>query len=174
MTARRNERKHREDRNRASKLGRKCKGCGADVPTSRPANAKFCSCSCAKRNERPRYVKQQPLSSPNASGALAELFVAADLLGKGFNVFRAVLPGASCDLVAERSGLLCRIEVKKAMRHANGTIGFAMKQGQKEKHDVLALYFHGESGVEYRPAIESWFFVHGPVEKSLGAQEARS
>ncbi len=45
-------------------------------------------------------------------GYVAELLVAADLLSKGFDVFRAVNPNAACDLVACRSGALSRIEVK--------------------------------------------------------------
>lgn len=50
-------------------------------------------------------------------GAISELLVAADLLDKGFDVFRALSQHASCDLIAlDADGSVSRIEVRTANR----------------------------------------------------------
>ena len=46
-------------------------------------------------------------------GASAELFVCQDLLLKGFEVFRAVSPSTSCDLILKIDKKLYRLEVKR-------------------------------------------------------------
>jgi hypothetical protein len=45
-------------------------------------------------------------------GAISELAVCADLLSKGYDVFRSVSPAAPCDLIAQKEGKLIRVEVK--------------------------------------------------------------
>src|SRR5208337_2252007 len=47
-------------------------------------------------------------------GAVSELEVAADLMRREFEVFRALSPAASCDLIAIREGRILRIEVRTA------------------------------------------------------------
>ena len=54
-------------------------------------------------------------------GAKNELVVAADLIEKGFNVFRSLTPNAPFDLVAYRNKRLYRIEVKTAKLNSDGT-----------------------------------------------------
>lgn len=45
-------------------------------------------------------------------GAIGELRVSADLLARGYDVFRAVSPCAKVDLVALKGGRTIRVEVK--------------------------------------------------------------
>ena len=45
-----------------------------------------------------------------------------DLMVKGFEVFRALSGGASCDLAVVHNGVLARIEVRTAYRTAKGDI----------------------------------------------------
>lgn len=53
-------------------------------------------------------------------GAIGELIVSADLMARGFLVFRAVSPYAPCDLVASVAGDLFRVEVKVADKNESG------------------------------------------------------
>ena len=67
-------------------------------------------------------------------GAIAEWLVAADLLAKGYEVFRPLHQGSSCDLAAY-DGTFYRIEVKYSSRDDTG-IWLTRNAG---KYDVLAL-----------------------------------
>lgn len=56
--------------------------------------------------------KPQPMVSTSTTGATHELLVTTDLLKRGFNVYRAISPNAPCDLIVEKDGKLCRLEVR--------------------------------------------------------------
>lgn len=47
-------------------------------------------------------------------GVLAELLVCADLLNKGWEIFRPISATATCDLIAVKGSAAVRVEVKKA------------------------------------------------------------
>ena len=65
---------------------------------------------------------------------MGELLVSADLLKKGYEVFRALSPGCSCDLVAMKNEKLIRVEVKTRQK-SQGSFSFKTKK----KADLLAL-----------------------------------
>jgi len=50
--------------------------------------------------------------APSTVGAIAEHRVAADLLLRGYEVFRASSPTCSCDLIAYRGGVMRSLEVR--------------------------------------------------------------
>lgn len=57
------------------------------------------------------------------TGAINELFVANDLLIRGFSVFRSLSPSCFCDLIAvHKSGEVFRVEVKTASVDTSGKI----------------------------------------------------
>lgn len=83
-------------------------------------------------------------------GTIAQLVVEADLLSRGFEVYRAVNPGSSCDLLALIHGTkTIRIEVKSCKRDASGLL-FCDISRNVGKFEVLA----GVEGtkVHYRSA----------------------
>jgi hypothetical protein len=147
-----------------------CRSCSGPIERERLVHqggrTKFCaSCAPEQTAERLRVnrearkakfgaLKPSTLSHMVASdlGALAELQVSADLLRRGFHVFRAVSPAASCDLVAMRGEEILRIEVKSARRYACGVQYNNPKD--RSRFDVLALAVEGE-GIEYRPSLDS-------------------
>lgn len=91
-----------------------------------------------------------------AIGATAELLVAADLLRRGYDVYRSVASNADCDLIVGRYKKLCRIEVKSAVVR-DGYVRFKSHRMNLLAHDVLALCFLRDFRIEYRPPIERWF-----------------
>jgi len=104
-----------------------CAYCGSEIPWHRnfPAT-KFCSQKCYDRAEREKQHKLNPprdikLSS-GTMGAVSELRVAADLLLRGYEVFRSVSPSASCDLAVLRNGRLLRIEVRTSVYRRDGNV----------------------------------------------------
>lgn len=152
-----------------------CTGCGGEIEAARQrfqgGRIRHCAeCSRLRTNERNRrnkaryaaegrpYMKKGLVPSPflhmvaSDVGALAELVVSADLLKRGFHVFRAVSPAASCDLLVMRDGQIWRVEVKTAQRSTDGSLTYD-KPRDRARFDVLALMVG--SDVVYRPDFAS-------------------
>lgn len=72
-----------------------------------------------------------PKPSPCDVGAANELSVAADLIRRGYDVFRNMSPNGQTDLLAMRDGIVLRVQVKSA--HV----------ARAESNDVLAVYKQG-------------------------------
>jgi hypothetical protein len=72
-------------------------------------------------------------------GALSELLASTDLLAQGFEVFRALSPACSCDLIACRGGLTLRIEVRTGQCHKS-RIHFARGPGDRCDHYCVVLH----------------------------------
>jgi len=71
------------------------------------------------------------------AGAISELLVCADLMSKGWDVYRATDPTCACDLMAVRPGIApVRVEVKTGKPEAGRLLRLHSKVG---KFDVLAL-----------------------------------
>jgi hypothetical protein len=73
-------------------------------------------------------------------GAANELLAAADLLRRGFDVFRNVAP-SGCDLVIVRGHFVWRVEVAAATIRRDGQLGYAVSmrhRGDPAHFDVLA------------------------------------
>lgn len=64
--------------------------------------------------------KSKTLVSIGDKGAIAELIVAADLMNKGYDVFRNLSPNGPADLISLKDGKLQLVQVKKR-RKINGS-----------------------------------------------------
>jgi Holliday junction resolvase-like predicted endonuclease len=88
-------------------------------------------------------VDSSPYRKCGDKGAAAELLVCADLLSKGFHVYRAVSPCAQTDLVVignnGSADKILLIEVKSTTYHKDGTPAYKIQPNQKGKFDVLAM-----------------------------------
>jgi hypothetical protein len=144
---------------------RSCKYCGTNfVP--RPKTSIYCSPKC--RTERTKILSGQGhfsgsgLSSGEI-GAIGELFVCADLLGKGYEVFRSVSPTCSCDLVIFDGCSLLRVEVRTGCRSMDDRIRYS----GSTRADVMAVYVPSEKLVIYCPEL------HG-VYRGAGSAAAKT
>jgi hypothetical protein len=109
---------------------------------------------------RPRVKPPKPVIprwgrniSTHANGRIGELYVALDLLRRGYDVFASVAWTQSCDLVAvsRKSYKALRLEVKGATRTPTGKSAFC-KPRDPSRYEHLAIVFPtGE--VEYRPEL---------------------
>ena len=123
---------------------RRCKTCNKGFTPGREWS-KFCSSIC--RSEDYRCVSQYPNLNPGTVGAISELRVATDLLIKGYEVFRALSPHASCDLAILRDGKLLRVEVRTGYENKNGTAWAT----RNHKADVMAICV--PSRIVYEPSL---------------------
>ncbi len=117
-----------------------CLGCGGELSEQkRRRRAKFCSVGCHTRYQNRQWGRVNPGSgvSSGTAGAIGELKVAADLLAKGYEVFRAVSPSCSCDLAILLKDQLLRVEVRTGYRSpGTGRIIYPKSGG---KRDVMAV-----------------------------------
>ena len=82
-------------------------------------------------------------------GAIHELAVSADLLRRGYAVFRALSPSCSCDLVIMKNGVLQRVEVTSG-RHTKTKIEWLPKD--PAKFDLLAVVTR-DGQIHYTPEV---------------------
>jgi hypothetical protein len=133
-----------------------CHFCEKPLDPLKPhsAHRKFCDKQCKKADQRRRYEKRNPhvniKLSPATVGAAAELAVCADLLQRGYEVFRAVSPACSCDLIILRDNQTKRVEVKSGNYRVFGEL-VCFPSYDKARCDVLAVYLGDK--ILYSPDI---------------------
>jgi PD-(D/E)XK nuclease superfamily protein len=145
-----------------SPLASVCLGCACLIPPQRlKRHAKYCNNAC-----RRQFVLQEQqnsrlyvLSNKGITGAIAELTVCADLLGRGYEVFRAVSQSASCDLIIMRHGQMQRVEVKMGTIHPRtGRLSYA---GDQIRADIVAVL--SKAGITYLPSLTEDKVASQPV-----------
>ncbi len=94
--------------------------------------------------------------STGTLGAIHELLAAADLMRRGYHVFRALSPHCPSDLLIYRAGTALRVQVRTAQMPdpASRILQFSLKARDRGTFDLLALVVRGD-GVYYLPALPS-------------------
>ena len=80
---------------------------------------------------------------------------AADLMTKGYQVFRALTPDAECDLVVISKGKCYRVEVKSTFVVYVGkdaTVAGSLVASNKYRYDILAEVVNGS--ILYTPSLD--------------------
>ena len=91
----------------------------------------------------------EPSSFRSTRGAISELTVSANLMARGYEVFRALSPSASCDLIALKDGEVLRVEVRTGTYYEpTGSIGVS----RRGDYDLLAIVV-AEIGVLFEPEL---------------------
>jgi len=130
-----------------------CLACSTPIPAKRlRRHSKYCANACRRTValQQQRSTRLYPCSNNGTTGAIAELIISADLLGRGYEVFRAVSPSASCDLIIMREGQMQRVEVRMGRTHpTTGRLSYA---GDKIRADIVAVL--SKTGITYMPSLE--------------------
>ena len=95
------------------------------------------------------YHKGLLTSNTASEGALGEMLVVADLMCKGYQVFRAVSPSADFDLIVLKGGELKRVEVTKGNMR-NGKLTWP---AHPRPRDILAVWLVDKT-IIYSPCLE--------------------
>ena len=82
--------------------------------------------------------------------------MAADLLRRGWEVFRAVSPACSCDLIIHRAGVLLRVEVRTMNYYAKGDRWYVSAGSDPSRYDVLASWNPATEQPTYAPTLLTW------------------
>jgi len=110
---------------------------------------------------RTKYSDPQPTRAESkniygmnssTSGAFSEFIVCVDLMKRGYEVFRAVSPANSCDLIALKPGAMKRIEVRTG-NYSKGKISFAKKIEDEGRSDHYAVVVEDRVAF-YKPLLQ--------------------
>lgn len=88
-----------------------CINCGNSFWTGKFPHKRFCSIECQKKFYKP-YAPLSKTVPPGTVGAIGELAVSIDLMKKGFEVYRALSPSSSCDVLALKGGKSYPLEIR--------------------------------------------------------------
>lgn len=110
----------------------------------------YCSRRCRYNAAKKDFLPIYPTLSTGTAGAIGELRVATDLLVKGFEVFRAVSPSCSCDLVTLFQGKPRRVEVRTG-HYGKNRIIYCAKPIDTGRYDILAIVL--PDNIIYRPDL---------------------
>jgi len=130
-----------------------CSNCSKAFNASR-RNSKFCSLRC----QRVVHIKKLQVSprrypgiASSTIGAIGEMLVAADLLSKGFEVFRAVSSACSSDLMISKNGKVISVEVRTGRTYIHGIL----PSRSDHRADILAINLGDR--IVYRPELGGLF-----------------
>lgn len=119
-----------------------CRACGKFFPDKQGKR------SCSRKCKQKAYAK--PITSlhkewgvnTGTSGAIAELMVSSDLLQQGFEVFRALSPASSSDLLAFKLPIPAfRIQVRIGQIRAGKKVGISDSSLVHEDYEILAIVY---------------------------------
>lgn len=98
-----------------------------------------------------RLTNHLPQYSTSAMGAMSELRIAIDLTLRGYEVFRALEPSATCDLIALKDGKCLRVQVKTATTYtyAAGGVKLVCSRGASGQYDLLAMVHRETQAISY-------------------------
>ena len=130
----------------------KCATCGKTHDWSSHWR-KYCSYECRHAAKKKLNSASRDFKLPSSTvGTINELLVAADLLQRGFQVFRALSPSCDCDLAVLIGKRLVRLEVTTGVQCQNGNASFA--RHDPGRYDAIAIMV--SNAIRYTPAVETW------------------
>ena len=134
-----------------------CKYCGGPISDGRiRRHCKYCSPRCQKLNQEKSIHHEKIIPNVNTAtvGAFGELLVAADLISKGYEVFRALSPACSCDLAILKEGKLFRVEVRTRNVYISKLYSTLTKfPKDKGRQEIFAIVLLGNKTIEYIPKL---------------------
>lgn len=103
---------------------------------------------CSKDCRRFFYKSTSPWKEVRLSactvGAMHEIKVSYELLSKGYEVFRALSPSCSCDLLILKDGKPLRVEVRTGHYTMNGKLYYPENKFIGTKYELMAVVTHKE------------------------------
>lgn len=135
----------------------KCEECGESF-IHNMQHTKSCSDECRKRRMVKKFGRYSDKSIPSGTvGAITELVISADLMKKGYSVFRALSPSCFCDVIAIKDNNLLKVEIKTGYVGLNKKVLFP-----KSKNTNIDIY-----GVYSRLDNQCFYFDNKFIEINI-------
>lgn len=138
-----------------------CAQCGEAFPANPNRVRKFCSDPCRAhfyRSKRSAIDVQFAKMPPGLRGAISELSACADLMERGFLVFRAVAPHGPYDVIAAKGRDVLRVEITTGTILADGRISYPRHERHAKAFDVIAVTTPPGSVSYFTPSGEPYQF----------------
>ncbi len=139
-------------------LLRPCVNCGSTETAKRTplkTHQIYCSIKCRTIYYTSKSGRTTSDISTSSTGTLSELLASADLISKGYYMFRALSPSSPCDLIALRGDKCLRVEVTTGRRNSNTqSIYYPNKTKDQAKFDLLVVVVPEEGTVTYYPSLD--------------------
>lgn len=123
----------------------KCKQCGKVIEAENKNRRVFCSKKCLNLFGSRNIQKFNYPINTGTLGAISELSVCADLMKKGYLLFKSISPSSPYDLVVDIKGVLHKLEVKTGSIRSNGSLSYYVRP--EAIYDILAVVF--VTGIKY-------------------------
>jgi hypothetical protein len=130
---------------------RKCVQCDSEFDSQQP-HTKSCSLKCRNEMHARVYGRYSELGIATGTvGAISELIAGADLMKKGYSVFRALSPACYADIVALKNKKQYSFEVRTGYLAYNGKLSFpkGLSKDQNGDIDFYAVVLIGPGIVRY-------------------------
>ena len=131
---------------------RECKECGTKFTTHMPYKI-FChkDCQVLWHNKVSGAINAHQKISIGTTGAIAELLVCSDLMTRGYEVFRAVSPSCSIDLMAIKNGQTLMVEVRTGRYSGMGNLYYP----KDNRGNQMAIVTHSDRKIHYESEMVS-------------------
>lgn len=129
-----------------------CDQCGTVFRTALQKQ-RFCSKKCSKEYSYVTPGSTYPGLATGTVGAIAELRVCAELMAKGYDVFRSVSQHCSCDIAILKNRSLLRVEVRTGYVYVSSGKRWTNKPkgSDAERFDIFATCYPDR--IDYEPAL---------------------
>lgn len=126
-----------------------CKRCNKPFSTKFKKQI-YCAIKCQRPQHYGKVKGIDPTVPPGTVGAISELMIAADLMSRGYQVFRCLSPHSFCDLVAFKGDECRKIEVRSGIYNEKRQLRFPTdSQGAEE----FGVYVPEDKSVHYLPVV---------------------
>lgn len=112
---------------------------------------KYCSNDCLKLDTGTQtFFNETKVLNSSKLGAISEVYVAFDLMKKGYDVYRALSPSSDSDLVAIKKDVVLTVEVKTGKYNSTGGFNYCKKN---IKSSITAVVLYRDSKIIYIPDL---------------------
>lgn len=114
-----------------------CSNCGNEFSHNQP-NARLCSTACRNEFYIVKYKRHGKNIPSGTVGAMAEMLASADLMEKGYSVFRSLSPSSYCDVIAvnPKYKKIIEVEVRTGYLSYNNKLYFNMLLSKNNNGNV--------------------------------------
>ncbi len=103
------------------------------------SHTKTCSEDCRSKRAIKKWGRYSDKSIASGTvGAVSEITISADLMKKGYAVFRSLSPACFCDVIATKGNEMLRVEIRTGYSAVNGKVSFPTRTNGEI--DIYGVY----------------------------------
>lgn len=129
-----------------------CKVCNKEFQPRTPQHI-YCSKLCVAKHAdtiQIRSMSKETKLPSGTVGAISEILVSADLMKKGWDVYRALSPSSYCDLIAIKNDTILKLEVRTGTYYTRKNTGLTLSYPPKKiAGKTVVVYTYSDNKIHY-------------------------